>query len=202
MTDQPEGNHYNKYDSANPIVRRMMAGFLRCFDELVSLSGARTAYEVGCGEGKLSLRLAGQGLEVTASDISAKLVAAANELAAVAAVPARFECRSIYDLTGDRARQLVVCCEVMEHLEDPHTALEILTKVANPYLLVSVPREPLWRFLNVLRGAYLRDFGNTPGHIQHWSAKAFMRMLGTRFEIIALRKPTPWVMALCKTRTE
>ena len=24
--------------------------------------------------------------------------------------------------------------------------------------------------LNVLRGAYLRDVGNTPGHVQHWAA--------------------------------
>ena len=39
-------------------------------------------------------------------------------------------------------------------------------------LLVSVPREPLWRGLNMARGAYMRDLGNTPGHVNHWSKRA------------------------------
>ena len=39
------------------------------------------------------------------------------------------------------------------------------------HLLVSVPREPLWRALNVARGAYLRELGNTPGHVNHWSKR-------------------------------
>src|SRR3712207_8488836 len=43
-----------------------------------------------------------------------------------------------------------------------HTVAE-MARVADGHLLVSVPREPLWRMLNVARGAYVKDLGNTPG---------------------------------------
>ena len=52
-----------------------------------------------------------------------------------------------------------------------------MARVARRHLLVSVPREPLWRGLNVARGAYLSDLGNTPGHVNHWSKRSFVAML-------------------------
>ena len=52
-----------------------------------------------------------------------------------------------------------------------------MARVASRWLLVSVPREPLWRGLNMARGAYLRDLGNTPGHLNHWSKRAFVSLL-------------------------
>ena len=43
--------------------------------------------------------------------------------------------------------------EVLEHVPDPaHTVAE-MARVARRHLLVSVPREPLWRMLNMARGA-------------------------------------------------
>ena len=108
---------------------------------------------------------------------------------------------SIYELQppSDSA-SLIVCCEVMEHLEEPDRALSILASVARPYLLVSVPREPIWRMLNLLRGAYISQAGNTPGHVQHWSTRAFVRFLREKFEIIKVQKPLPWTMVLCRVR--
>jgi hypothetical protein len=80
------------------------------------------------------------------------------------------------------------------------SALSILASVARPYLLVSVPREPIWRMLNLLRGAYISQAGNTPGHVQHWSTRAFVRFLREKFEIIKVQKPLPWTMVLCRVR--
>jgi SAM-dependent methyltransferase len=196
---QPEGNFYNKYESKNPIARRLMANFLRNFDDLAAVAKVHTAYEVGSGEGNLSFRLAKRGITVRSSDISGHLVEEANTKAVAERLPARFECASIYDLAPDGAgAELVVCCEVLEHLDKPRVALDILARMARPYLLASVPREPVWRFLNVARGAYWRELGNTPGHVQHWSAGGFIEFIKTRFEILAVRTPFPWTMALCK----
>ncbi len=64
------------------------------------------------------------------------------------------------------------------------------------YLLVSVPREPLWRALNVARGAYIRDLGNTPGHLNHWSRRSFEALLGRYGEVVQARSPFPWTMLL------
>ena len=69
------GNFYDKYHSRNPVARRLMAGFLAAFDELVGRTAANTAYEVGCGEGELSLRLLRRGLAVRGSDVAASIVA-------------------------------------------------------------------------------------------------------------------------------
>jgi hypothetical protein len=65
-------------------------------------------------------------------------------------------------------------------------------------LLVSVPREPLWRGLNMARGAYLRDLGNTPGHLNHWSRRGFVALLSRHGEVREVRSPFPWTMLLVR----
>jgi hypothetical protein len=66
-------------------------------------------------------------------------------------------------------------------------------------LILSVPREPLWRLLNIARGHYMCSFGNTPGHLQHWSASRFRSLVGRHAEIVESRTPLPWTMLLCRT---
>jgi hypothetical protein len=88
----------------------------------------------------------------------------------------------------------------LEHVPDPERALAVLAALARPHLIVSVPREPLWRVLNLARGRYWRDLGNTPGHLQHWSTLAFLDLLQDHLEVLELRTPLPWTMALCRTR--
>ena len=188
-TDAAEagGNVYDKYGTRNPIARRLMAAFMADLDELVERTGAREAHEVGCGEGELSIRLAGRGLRVRGTDASPQVLGEAR-LRARAAGAER------------HGAELIVCCEVLEHLPDAERALAKLTELARPWLIASVPREPLWRALNLARLSYVRDLGNTPGHLNHWSKRAFLRLLETRFEVVEVRGPPPWTMALCRAR--
>ncbi len=72
---------------------------------------------------------------------------------------------------------LVTAIEVLEHVPDPVHTLAEMARCAERHLLVSVPREPLWRMLNMARGAYWRELGNTPGHLNHWSRRSFVRLL-------------------------
>lgn len=194
------GNLYPKYATRNPIARRLMQGFLSDFQELARKTGARTVLEVGCGEGHLSSLLAAEGRVVRAVDISPSVIHLARHLHGQDNPSLQFDVADVdmLDPVRDRA-DLVVCCEVMEHLLDPAEAFDRLVRLASPYLLVSVPREPLWRILNMLRGRYLPTLGNTPGHIQHWSRGAFLSFLGARAEIVEARSPLPWIMALCRT---
>jgi hypothetical protein len=98
------------------------------------------------------------------------------------------------------AAQLIVCCEVMEHLPDPEAALPVVASLASPWAIVSVPREPLWRALNMARLRYVGSFGNTPGHLNHWTRRGFIRFLAPSFEVVDVRAPIPWTMALCRVR--
>lgn len=194
------GNAYDKYGSSNPIARRLMAGFLGAFDALVGRAAPRTAFEIGCGEGELSLRMIERGIDARGFDLEAEVVAEANARARARGLGDRFEARSIYSLEpGEIAADLIVCCEVLEHLPDPVRALDILAAQDAPFLLLSVPREPVWRVLNLARGKYVGQLGNTPGHIQHWSRAGFRRLVQSRFEIAAERNPLPWTMLLVRT---
>jgi len=199
--DNVGGNHYPKYTTRNPAARRLVAGFLEALDDLVRRTGACEIHEVGCGEGFLSTRLASHGLAVRGSDLSAAAIATARQRAAGLGASIPFRVADLYGLDPERdGAELVVCCEVLEHLPDPGRALDILAGLARPHLIASVPREPLWRLLNLARGKYWRDLGNTPGHLQHWSSARFVAMLGSRLEVVEVRKPLPWTMALCRAR--
>lgn len=199
------GNTYDKYGSRNPVVRALMRGFTRGLEAFVERAAPASIHEVGCGEGYWGLRWARRGVPYRGTDFSAGAIDYARANARGAGVdPDAFSVRSVYDLSPESdGADLVVCCEVLEHLEDPRTALARLEAAARRHLILSVPREPLWRVLNVLRGAYLSDLGNTPGHVQHWSRRAFVRFVAgaaPAFEVVDHRAPLPWTLLLCRRR--
>ena len=93
---------------------------------------------------------------------------------------------------------MVSAIEVLEHVPDPQLTLHEMSRCAQRHLLVSVPREPLWRTLNVARGAYWSQLGNTPGHVNHWSRRSFIQLLRGHGEIAEVRSPFPWTMLLVR----
>jgi Methyltransferase domain len=99
---------------------------------------------------------------------------------------------------ADGEFELVSAIEVLEHVIEPARVLAEMRRCAQRHLLVSVPREPLWRALNVLRGAYWSALGNTPGHLNHWSRGAFLRLLAREGELVAVRSPLPWTLVLVR----
>lgn len=165
------------------------------------LDDPHTYLEIGCGEGELFRRLHGDiktnFAEILGCDIDNEALTHAKS-----SVPwANFSLVSIYDVaTHFQAVDMLVCCEVLEHLEDPVQALDVLGKLCKGTLIVSVPREPLWRILNMSRGKYIKDFGNTPGHLNHWSSGDFRKLLSTRFDVIKELRPLPWIMFVLKPR--
>jgi 2-polyprenyl-3-methyl-5-hydroxy-6-metoxy-1,4-benzoquinol methylase len=196
---QTGGNVYDKYSTTNPIERRLVHGFLADLDDLVERTGALEAHEVGCGEGEISMRLARDGLRVRGSDASEEVIEEARRRANANALEIDYEATPVESLDAERhATELVVCCEMLEHLDDPVGALEKLAGLARPWLIVSVPREPLWRVLNVARLKYLGELGNTPGHLGHWSKRGFLELLSGQVELVEVRSPLPWTMALCR----
>jgi 2-polyprenyl-3-methyl-5-hydroxy-6-metoxy-1,4-benzoquinol methylase len=193
------GNVYDKVGTRNPIARALVRGFMASFDALLAESGARDVHEVGCGEGNLAARLRAKGLIVRGSDFSEVIINEARHRHGAAGI--RFDVKSIYDLAPDAdAASLVVCCEVLEHLDDPQRALIKLSAIVRDWCILSVPREPIWSLMNLARGKYLSDCGNTPGHMQRWSTRSFLALVGRHFEVVTVRRPVPWTMVLCRPR--
>jgi len=193
------GNYYNKYQTRNPIARFLTRGFLAAAQQLVERTSARDIHEVGCGEGYLLHHLAKPGRTLRGSDVSAEVVQKARQLAGQKGMQAHFDTRSVYDLSEEDAAELIICCEVLEHLEEPERALALVRSLARPWFLVSVPREPIWRALNLARGRYWSEWGNTPGHTQHWSRLGFLSLVSRYADIVEVRSPLPWTVVLCRT---
>lgn len=197
------GNHYDKYRTKNPIYRRLVEGFLADARSLVEralseLPRPARVLEVGCGPGDLAARLfEDQSVRYVGIDLGPEEVAAAKERC-----PGfEFRVASAESLPFDEGSfDFVVACEVLEHLEDPRRALAEMARVGGPRLLASVPWEPVWRAMNMARGAYLADLGNTPGHLQHFSRRAFRDLVSERYAILEERRPFPWSMLLAAPR--
>jgi 2-polyprenyl-3-methyl-5-hydroxy-6-metoxy-1,4-benzoquinol methylase len=194
----PTGNTYDKYGSTNPVVRRLMGGFHATLDELWARAAPRSILDVGCGEGVLTEqwadRTAGRVVGIDLED--PKLRAEWEQRARPNLEFHAGDGHTLPFAAGEF--EAATAMEVLEHVPDPDAVLGEMARVASRWLLVSVPREPLWRALNVARGAYLRELGNTPGHLNHWSKRSFAGLLGRHGEIVELRSPPPWTMALVR----
>ncbi|PRQ08639.1 class I SAM-dependent methyltransferase [Enhygromyxa salina] len=190
------GNFEDKYASRNPIARMLVTGFLNAVTELFvhAQPGGKTVLEVGCGEGKLATQLirnARAPSRYLATDVSLDTISAELD--------PRIETQvaSIYDLPFEPGSfDIVVCCEVLEHLEDPARGLAQISRVARERVLLSTPQEPVWRAMNMARGKYLRALGNTPGHIQHFSRRELQALAATQLRLLEVRTPLPWTVIL------
>jgi len=189
------GNYFDKYRSRNPIHKFLMAGFLRAAENLIKQTNPIQVLEVGCGAGDLAGRLFGPAVEYTGIDLSPAEVDLARER-----YPGReFLVGSAYGLPfPDRTFDLVVVCEVLEHLDCPDAGLAEAARVCRGHTLVSVPWEPVWRALNMVRGKYWSQWGNTPGHVQHFSRRQIRALVGRHLTPIAEQRPFPWTMILAR----
>ena len=194
----PTGNAYDKYGVEHPIERRLVDGFLRALDSVLPTTPPRRVLEVGVGEGEISDRVRERYPEATVVgiDLLDKELAvqwrqrgAIGAFADVAQLP-----------FPDDAFDLVLGIEVLEHVASPGRALTEIRRVGRQSFVLSVPREPIWRIANMARGRYLRDLGNTPGHVNHWSARRFRALVDTYLELRATRTPFPWTLVGARRR--
>jgi 2-polyprenyl-3-methyl-5-hydroxy-6-metoxy-1,4-benzoquinol methylase len=193
------GNTYDKYGSTNPVVRRLMAGFEGTLAELFGRAAPDSVLDVGCGEGVLTQRWARELGDRRVVGIDLEDPALQREWEGRREPNLEYRIMKAERLPfADSEFDLVAAIEVLEHVPDPEHTVAEMARVARRHLLVSVPREPLWRALNVARGAYLRALGNTPGHLNHWSKRSFVELLSRHGDVVEARSPFPWTMLLVR----
>lgn len=195
----PTGNTFDKYGSRNPIVRRLMTGFKTAVSDLLAQAAPDSILDVGCGEGILTHEWAARRPSARVVGLDLQDPQLQRQWGARRAPNLEFVSGTAEALPfSENEFDLVTAIESLEHVADPGAMLHQMSRIARRHLLVSVPREPLWRALNVLRGAYVGRLGDTPGHLNHWSKRGLADLLDGHGEIVELRSPLPWTVALLR----
>lgn len=190
------GNITDKTKLKNPLAKLLVANFNFEIIKFIKESNVDSIHEIGCGEGHLSsLIRQNYFCKLKLSDLSKEIIENNPILKSENVV---FEEKSIYDLNKENdSAEMIVCCEVLEHLEYPNQALKKLYELNTKFYLFSVPNEPIWRILNFLRAKYWSSLGNTPGHLQHWSKQSFLEILrNNNFIPQEVKSPLPWTIVL------
>jgi SAM-dependent methyltransferase len=195
----PTGNTYDKYGSENPVVKKLMAGFHASLDELWDMAQPSSVLDVGCGEGVLTSEWA-ERLEhgrIVGIDLDDPKLRAEWDKRRRPNLEYRAEEATRLSFADDEF-DMATAIEVLEHVPQPEQTLAEMSRVSSRWLLVSVPREPIWRMVYMARGAYWSSFGNTPGHVNHWTKVGFKSLLTQFGAVEEIRSPFPWTMLLVK----
>lgn len=191
-----------KHQTKNPLQRALIDRFhARLVEQVAAVSPSRIL-EVGCGEGYVLGAILSAGIEARCIGIdqSAPAIDVARRRLGSSADLHLGDARSLPAALADPAPDLVMMIEVLEHLDDPDAMLDTLAEITAGHVLLSVPREPLFRSMNLARFKNVRDLGNDPEHVQHWSARNFVEFVERRFDVVSVEKPIPWTLVLARRR--
>ena len=191
-----ETTNYNKHINSNPVQKKLIDNFYNQVYRLLKPLKLDSILDVGCGEGitlskfekeGIGKKLFGIDYSDDALKIGKKIYPHLN-----------LKKGNIYDIKEkDNSFDLVMATEVLEHLDDPEKALKELIRVSRKYVMLSVPNEPFFIGANLLRGKYLKGFGNHPEHINHWTLFSFRKFLQKNgLKIVTQKHPFAWTLIL------
>ena len=196
MTKTLLSTNFIKHTSKNPIQKFLINNFYSSLISLAKPLKAESILDAGCGEGFTMEKLlkSGVGKKIEGVEYSKEAILLGEKLFPNLI----FKKGSAYELPyKDNSFDLVICTEVLEHLEEPTKALREMLRVSKKYLIISVPNEPFFMLSNFLRGKNLSRLGNDEGHINHWgplSLKKYLEKNGLKIKKVKL--PFPWITIL------
>lgn len=190
-------DNFRKHKSKSKIQQYLLSNFNKILqDEVAALKPVRIL-DVGCGEGFTLERLRkariGRYLEgVDSLDLAIKLGRKEHPNLIL-------KKGSIYELKfQDDSFDLVLCSEVLEHVENPEKALLELVRVSKRYVVLSVPNEPFFMLGNLLRGKNISRLGNDIEHINHWTFWQFRKFVAKKLKIRRCLSPIPWTLIVAE----
>lgn len=192
-------SNYRKFQTRNPVARWLIARFYNRLSDIVRSIQPSSVLDAGCGEGETIDRL---GKLLPDSVVGFDVNPACVSFVSGRFPDLSFSVQSIYELPYEPdSFDLVMCLEVLEHLDKPELALRELVRVARKDLLLSVPYEPYFTIGSLLRGKDITRLGSTPEHLQHWNKKRFRRFLAGTIEDVNVASAKPWLIAQCRKHT-
>jgi ubiquinone/menaquinone biosynthesis C-methylase UbiE len=194
MSAPDSGQRAEDYSHLSARGQALVARFRDAVVARVATGGPDSVLEVGCGQGWLLARIA-ETLPDTALhglDVRADAIEYAARLVPEASLTVGDGASLPYP---DRSFAVVVCSQVIEHVEDPVRVLAEIRRVGKGHAVISVPHEPWFWAANLARGKYLPTLGNCPGHIHHYTSRSLARLLRTQFSSAEVSTSFPWLVA-------
>ena len=192
--------HLRKYNNRN-LIHRFALG--RFFDRIAAeLNDLRpeTVFEFGCGEGLFLKEVRERGVEF-ADYIGLDLREDALATARALHPNGRFERADLFRWPAPKdGFDLVIASQVLEHLPEPRLALERLVELCSGRLLLTVPMEPWFRILNLMRGRDVRRFGNHPEHVNLWTSSSFRGLVAEYAEILHAYSVFPFTVVIAQPK--
>lgn len=190
-------DNFKKHTHRNPIQRLLLWNFFKNLVNLTASKKVDSILDVGSGEGFTLNRLKEKGIgkKLEGLEYSKDAIALGKKTYP----DIKITQGSIYELPyEDNSFDLVLCTEVLEHLDEPKKALKELIRVSKKYLVISVPNEPFFMFAQAVRGKNWSRFGNDIEHINHWTMFGFPKFIkkNSTVKILAKRFPFAWTMLL------
>lgn len=185
-----------RYDTSSRLYQWHTRVFHERVLEWVRVANPETMLDAGCGEGFATGFLAEHlpEVQVEGLDVSAGAIDYAREHFGERV---RYAVGSVYALPyGDDAFDLVLCSEVLEHLDRPLAAIEELKRVARRHVLMTVPLEPYFDTLNKLGRAV--GVGGDPGHVNFWTKEGWASFVSTAFETVETDTKLIYNLALAR----
>jgi 2-polyprenyl-3-methyl-5-hydroxy-6-metoxy-1,4-benzoquinol methylase len=190
-------DNYKKHTTGSSLQKLLIDNFYATLFRQVGKLRPESILDVGCGEGFTLQKLMDRGIGKRLEGI--EYLDRAIEIGNKIHPELTLKQGNIYDLPyKDNEFDLVLCTEVLEHLEEPEKALKELKRVAKRYCIISVPNEPLFMLGNFLRGKNLARWGNDIEHIQHWTSNQMKKFVGRELKITSVLRPLPWTLIVAE----
>jgi 2-polyprenyl-3-methyl-5-hydroxy-6-metoxy-1,4-benzoquinol methylase len=190
-------DNYRKHKTSSKLQKKLLARFNTALVEEARNLKPESILDVGCGEGFTleMLRKKGVGKKLEGVDFLDRAI----QLGKKEHPKLTLKQGTIYDLKyKDNSFDLVICSEVLEHVDDPERAIQELVRVTRKYCLFSVPNEPIFMLGNFFRGKNITRFGNDIEHINHWAFWQFKKFVSEHATIKKARYPLPWTMVIAE----
>lgn len=190
--------NYEKHTSSNPIQKLLLENFYREALKMLRSINPKSILDVGAGEGFTLNKLEEGGIGEHLEGI--EYMGEAIELGKKLYPDFKIKKGDIYKLPyKDNYFDVIICTEVLEHLDKPVQGLNELKRVSKRYLLLSVPNEPWFTIQRFLRGKNIKGFAAHPEHLQWWTHGAFIEFLEkNKLRVLNKKAPFAWTLALAK----
>jgi 2-polyprenyl-3-methyl-5-hydroxy-6-metoxy-1,4-benzoquinol methylase len=192
--------HVNKYTNTNPIHRLSLGRFYDAVAEALTQIAPTSVLDFGCGEGFILDMMAARDIALPGYQ-GLDLRADALQDAARRWPDTDFVQADLFDPRFDSQRfQTVMALEVLEHLFEPEKVLARLVSMCDGHLLLTVPNEPWFQLMNLIRGRDFVRLGNHPEHINHWNEKTFPEFVSEYAEVTDVISRFPFVIVTARPK--